>query len=111
MIISYFLFLKPLLIGILNGFMPCGPLQAMQLYALGTGGFIQGALSMFAFSIGTVPLMLTFGTVSTFITKRFSKYMVRASAVLIVALSIVMITRGLSLSGIIFTNKSSSCCG
>ena len=27
----------PFLIGVLNGLMPCGPLQTMQLYALGTG--------------------------------------------------------------------------
>jgi sulfite exporter TauE/SafE/copper chaperone CopZ len=37
----------PLVIGLLNGFMPCGPLQAMQLYALATGSILTGALSMF----------------------------------------------------------------
>ena len=47
--------------GLLNGFMPCGPLQLMQLYALGTGSFMVGALSMFFFSLGTVPLMLGLG--------------------------------------------------
>jgi len=51
----------PLLVGLLNGFMPCGPLQAMQLYALGTGSFIAGATSMFMFSLGTVPLMFGLG--------------------------------------------------
>lgn len=39
--------------GLLNGFMPCGPLQLMQLYALGTGSFMVGALSMFFFSLGS----------------------------------------------------------
>ncbi|MGE5627167.1 MAG: sulfite exporter TauE/SafE family protein, partial [Solirubrobacterales bacterium] len=28
---------SPFLVGVLNGLMPCGPLQTMQLYALGTG--------------------------------------------------------------------------
>lgn len=37
-----------------NGLMPCGPLQTMQLYALSTGSAINGALSMFIFSLGTV---------------------------------------------------------
>ena len=41
--------------------MPCGPLQAMQIYALSTGSFIKGALSMLLFSLGTVPLMLSIG--------------------------------------------------
>lgn len=48
----------PFLVGMLNGLMPCGPLQTMQLYALGTGSAMNGALSMFVFSLGTVPLML-----------------------------------------------------
>ena len=38
------------IIGLLNGLMPCGPLQAMQIYALSSGSFIKGALSMFLFS-------------------------------------------------------------
>jgi len=45
----------PFLVGVLNGFMPCGPLQTMQLYALGTGSAFKGALAMLVFSLGTVP--------------------------------------------------------
>lgn len=90
----------PFYIGLLNGLMPCGPLQAMQLYALGTGSFVSGALSMFAFSIGTVPLMFGFGAISTYLGKRFTHNMLRISAVLVIVLGIVMATRGLSLSGI-----------
>ena len=37
---------SPFIVGLLNGLMPCGPLQTMQLYALGTGSFLGGALSM-----------------------------------------------------------------
>jgi sulfite exporter TauE/SafE len=44
----------PLYVGLLNGLMPCGPLQAMQLYALSTGDPVKGALSMLVFSLGTV---------------------------------------------------------
>lgn len=62
----------PFLIGVLNGLMPCGPLQTMQLYALGTGSAFNGALSMFLFSLGTVPLMLTFGALSGFISKGYT---------------------------------------
>jgi sulfite exporter TauE/SafE len=36
----------------------------MQLYALGTGSAYNGALAMFLFSLGTVPLMLTFGALT-----------------------------------------------
>jgi uncharacterized protein len=89
----------PLIVGLLNGLMPCGPLQAMQLYALGTGSMAAGALSMFFFSMGTVPLMFGFGAISTMLGKRFTKNMLKFSAVLVIFLGAVMVQRGLSLSG------------
>lgn len=48
--------------------MPCGPLQSLELYALTTGLFIKGALSMFMFCPGTIPLMLTMGLVLNLVT-------------------------------------------
>ncbi|MCQ1529721.1 urease accessory protein UreH domain-containing protein [Lutispora saccharofermentans] len=90
----------PLYVGLLNGLMPCGPLQTMQLYALGTGSFAAGALSMLAFSLGTVPLMFGLGAISTMLSKRFTKNMMKAGAVLVMVLGFVMIGRGMSLSGI-----------
>ncbi|HHV28503.1 urease accessory protein UreH domain-containing protein [Acetivibrio mesophilus] len=89
----------PLLVGLLNGLMPCGPLQAMQLYALGTGSFVAGAASMFMFSLGTVPLMLGLGAISSIVSGKFTKKMMKVSAVLVMVLGIVMLNRGLSLSG------------
>lgn len=90
----------PLYVGLLNGFMPCGPLQAMQLYALGTGSFTAGALSMFFFSLGTIPLMFGFGAISTLLSGKFTRKMMKASAVLVMVLGIIMVSRGLTLSGI-----------
>ena len=90
----------PFYVGLLNGLMPCGPLQAMQLYALGTGSFLAGAFSMFMFSLGTVPLMFGFGAVSSMLSGNFTKKMLKASAVLVMALGVVMLSRGLGLSGI-----------
>jgi len=97
----------PFYIGLLNGLMPCGPLQAMQIYALGTGSFYRGALSMFFFSIGTVPLMFGFGAVSSLVSSKFSRRMMKASAVLVIILGIVMTGRGFNLSGlnIAFANQ------
>lgn len=89
----------PFLVGLLNGLMPCGPLQAMQLYALSTGNPIKGALSMLLFSLGTVPLMFLLGAISSFLSKKFARKMVTAGAVLVVVLGITMFSRGLSLTG------------
>ncbi len=50
-------------IGLLNGFMPCGTLQSMQMVALSTKSFFKGAFSMFCFCSGTIPLMLLAGVI------------------------------------------------
>lgn len=92
--------LTPFFIGIANGFMPCGPLQTMQLYALGTGSFVKGALSMFLFSLGTVPLMLGFGAITSILGARLNKKILKISSVLVIVLGIIMANRGLALSGV-----------
>jgi len=89
----------PFFVGIFNGLMPCGPLQTMQLYALGTGSGISGALSMFIFAIGTVPLMLTFGALSSLLSKGYTKKILKFSGILIVVLGLVISNRGLALAG------------
>lgn len=88
---------KPLIIGLLTGIMPCAPLQAMWLYSMSTGTGARGALSMLVFALGTVPLMLLFGSISSLIPGRYVKYMLKASAVLVVSLGIAMLISGLKL--------------
>ncbi len=90
----------PLVVGLLNGLMPCGPLQSMQLYALGTGSFLAGALSMFLFSIGTMPLMFGFGALGSLLNSKFTHKMMKVSAALVLILGIIMVNRGLNLSGV-----------
>lgn len=89
----------PLIFGLLTGLMPCGPLQAAQLAAAGTGSSVQGAVVMLGFGLGTAPLMLAFGTASGFLTARFKDRMMVASALVIVILGLVMANRGAVLLG------------
>lgn len=49
--------LTPLLVGIATFFLPCGFTQAMQVYTLGTGSFLSGALTMGSFALGTLPVL------------------------------------------------------
>ncbi len=90
---------SPFIVGLLNGFMPCGPLQTMQIFALGTGSPVKGALSMLMFSLGTVPLMLTFGALSGLLSKGYTKRLLKLSGVMIIVLGIIMGNRGLSILG------------
>lgn len=94
---------NPFVIGLLNGLMPCGPLQAMQLYALSTGSILKGAFSMFLFGIGTVPLMFLSGFILNVVKGNGRILLNKIASVLILILSIVMLNRGLLSFGIHIT--------
>lgn len=85
----------PFIIGLLNGFIPCGPLQAMQLYALASGSVTRGALSMGIYALGTVPLMFGFGSFISLISQDRIKQIMRLSGVIVVVLGLFMFNRGL----------------
>jgi plastocyanin domain-containing protein len=82
--------------------MPCGPLQAMQLYALSTGSPVAGGVSMFLFSMGTVPLMFGIGALGGLLSRRFTVRVMRAGAILVTVMGMTMFTYGWGLSGFSF---------
>lgn len=86
---------NPFLIGLLNGLMPCGPLQAMQLYALSTSSMLKGALSMFLFGLGTMPLMLLTSVIFTNLKGKNKILINNIASVLILVLSVLMLNHGL----------------
>lgn len=90
---------RPFVVGILNGFMPCGPLQSMWIVALATCNPFAGALSMLLFSLGTVPLMLGLGSVVSALGKRFTDKAMTVGAVLVAVLGLAMLSQGGTLSG------------
>ena len=92
---------QPFVVGLLNGFMPCGPLQSIQLVALATGNPFTGGLSMFTFSLGTVPLMLGLGSLVSVLGKRFTDRMMTVGAVLVTVMGLAMVSQGASLTGMI----------
>jgi sulfite exporter TauE/SafE/copper chaperone CopZ len=91
---------RPFVIGLLNGLMiACGPLQAMYVMAAGTGSAVEGAKMLFAFGLGTLPVMLAFGALSSLLSHTLTHRLLRASGVIVVVLGAVMINRGLILTG------------
>ena len=52
--------ITPLLVGVATFFLPCGFTQSMQVYALSTGDFLKGGLTMLAFALGTFPALAVF---------------------------------------------------
>jgi hypothetical protein len=75
----------------------------MQLYALSTGSPIRGGISMFLFSIGTIPLMFALGAASTILSKRqaFSHKIMHIGAVLVAAMGLTMFSNGWNLAGLV----------
>ncbi len=77
----------------------CGPLQAMYIYAAATGDFFQGALSLAVFGLGTLPVLLGFGVVASMISAGSTKKILKVSAIVVILLGMVMLNRGLALTG------------
>lgn len=89
----------PVAFGLLTGLMPCAPLMAAQLNAAASGSAVAGAATMFAFGIGTAPLMLGFGTASGLIPKKLKDRMMIALAVVVLLFGITYLNRGAMLLG------------
>lgn len=86
--------------GILNGFMPCGPLQTMQVIALSTMSFMGGFTMMLAYGLGTVPMMFLFANVGSLIGKKYHGQLVKASGVLVIVMAMSVIGQGVNALGI-----------
>ncbi len=91
----------PFLIGLLNGFMPCGPLQAMWLIALASGSAFKGAVSMLLFGSGTLPLMLGLSSLVAALGKKFAQTVQSIGAVIVAVMGLALFTQGGLLSGIL----------
>ena len=62
--------LTPLLVGAATFILPCGFTQSMQFYTLTTGSFLKGGFTMFAFALGTLPVLALLSLSSFSIQKK-----------------------------------------
>ncbi len=77
--------LMPFLLGTATFFLPCGFTQSMQLYSLSTGSFVSGALTMFTYALGTLPVLaiLSFGSLTIHTKVRSSIFFKTAGLVVV----------------------------
>lgn len=94
--------LTPLLVGVATFFLPCGFTQSMQLYALGSGGFLSGALTMSVFALGTLPvlLLLSFSSFTVAESTR-SGIFYKASGLIVIAFALMSIVNSFVIIGVI----------
>ena len=78
----------PALLGFFTIFIPCGVTQAMEVQAISIGNPIQGALIMFSFVLGTMPLFALIGVATAKLTEGVQElfYKVAATTLVIMAL-------------------------
>jgi len=85
------------LIGLINGFLPCGLVYVALTGALATGGILEGVLYMSFFGLGTIPLMFVFSLAGQFISNGVRRRFTRLIPTFIVVLGILFILRGMNL--------------
>ncbi len=78
-------------------FLPCGFTQALQLYVLGKGDFVIGALTMLAFSLGTLPSLAGIGAFTSFTKGKTQRHFTTFSAVLVILLGVLALPSGVTL--------------
>ncbi len=91
--------------GVMTFFLPCGFTQAMQLYAISTGSFVQGALVMSLFALGTAPGMLSIGGLSSVFKGSKARIFFSAAGVAVIFLGIFNIANA---SRVVFPHRVGS---
>ena len=74
----------------------------MQLYALTTGSFMQGAMTMFVFALGTFPVLalLSFGSLNI-AHKPWKGIFFKTAGIIVIALALFNLLNALATAGII----------
>jgi sulfite exporter TauE/SafE len=94
-------FLSTLTLGILWGFLPCGLVFAMLILAARAESLAGGALTMFAFGLGTIPTLLGFGLAANLISPKLRGRLTSVAAMLLMLFAVQTVLRGLAVASII----------
>ncbi len=89
----------PMMLGAATFFLPCGFTQSMQLLALSLQDPLMSGAVMAAFAIGTVPVLLGIGSMTSLATGKSLKRAVQAAGVVVLVLGISNVSNGLTLLG------------
>lgn len=90
----------PIILGALTFFVPCGFTQSMQVYALGSGSFLNGALIMFVFALGTLPSLLGISIISSVFEGRANRLFLTFAGVTSLIIGLGLLNSGLLLTGV-----------
>ena len=84
-------------IGVLNGFLPCGLVYVAIAGAIISGSVLSGAVYMAAFGVGTAPTMFALPMLGRFISDDFRKKVMKVFPYVLILFGVLFILRGLNL--------------
>jgi len=90
----------PFLLGVSSFFLPCGFTQSMQIFALTSGSFWTGGLSLLLFALGTVPSLLILGITASWSSSRKMVVFQKVAGILVVLFAFFTLQSGLALRGV-----------
>lgn len=85
------------IIGIVNGFLPCGLVYIALAGAIVGASVVQSSMFMFAFGLGTLPYLFVVLLFGNTLTQRYAKMVNKILPILIVFLGLLFILRGANL--------------
>ena len=83
------------ILGLMLGFIPCGPVYIAGAVAASSGSIISGAMIMAAFGLGTFPVLLIFGFSTNILTVKFRNILLKVTAVLVIVFGGLTIYKGI----------------
>jgi len=89
----------PFLLGGLSFFLPCGFTQSMQIFALASGSFWIGGLTLFVFALGTLPSLLILGISASWAGKSGAAVFKKVAGILILLFALYTFQSGWALVG------------
>lgn len=90
----------PFILGAGTFFLPCGFTQALQLYVLTRGDAALGAITLLAFSLGTMPALVGLGAVTSFVKGRWQHVIATVAGAMVVTLGFINFGYGANLTGL-----------
>ncbi len=84
--------LGAMIAGALSFFLPCGFTQSMQLYALSSGNFFNGAIIMALFSLGTAPGFLSLGGLVSLIKGKHRSLFLKTAGLIVIVFGLFNFT-------------------
>jgi len=92
--------LAPMVLGGFTFFLPCGFTQSMQLFAVSSGSFWTGGLTMLLFALGTAPVLIGLGITSSKFSHSKGVVLKKAIGFIVIIFAFYTLSSGLALAGL-----------